>query len=870
MSDATVSSPKSPADAPAERGSTTPIELKPRNPGPIWKFFSSVWLAVGLMSWVGIVCAVGTAAGVAEAEVVFFQAKWFVVIILTLMTNITIATLNRSSKPLLDANGEWHFPWRLSQIPFLLVHLGLLTVFSAGIITKVTLVDATLHLAEAPSRHPMVGPHESDEIVTKDRILRITAPLPEGRRDNWVGIPAYIELDSGKVVRGNVQSQTGDGDSGTLTVKERNGPVTVQRSAIKQILAIPYKPIFLKHLAPSEDLQGQSPRIFYVGLLVCVLSVLVAAGLGHFFSDGKAPLIVAFVSVLFFVVLMVERPQYEFPILGDRLKVRYKKYYPHARKRPIPRDRDSGELNPALQLELGLESFWLFQRGQPEGLTVEGAEPMISPVEYGPVHIAYERWPSAALADQVVAQLTQGKTGIIALHPRGKPDAAVFVGDDVRPGEVVEVGGTKITITRVFKSFRVRQVEAKRPAGPDPANPTSQPTSRPGRKEIEPYDDPGAGTRNPVIEYQVAGETRPRYVFAWFPEFNEMMSQGRQRGESPIEVSYTRSRPGPKAGVTFVDFADDPDRLLALIRHESKPLEVRPVALGDDISLDIEATVDGRRESTRLDLELKQRFERFGQAQEVENVTAAMAEDPKVFEDAVYIEVEDKDGNTDGDWLMFGRRIALRAGDQPVIFQYEPQKKKLPFKLKLDKFEIETHPGTSRPSEFRSTVTLTDSDDGVTTTREAKIFMNHTLDYEGYRFFQSSYQIIPGEPKSSIFSVAKDPGTPIAYFGFCILCFGVFVIFFIKPSLVKLEKRRTRLALGLSPWKMPGVPDVPKTGAIKSAEPAAKTAKPAPESKSEPESKPAPESQSEPKSGKGKTGKKSGKKGKKKGRKSRS
>ena len=130
MSDATVSSPKSPADAPAERGSTTPIELKPRNPGPIWKFFSSVWLAVGLMSWVGIVCAVGTAAGVAEAEVVFFQAKWFVVIILTLMTNITIATLNRSSKPLLDANGEWHFPWRLSQIPFLLVHLGLLITAS--------------------------------------------------------------------------------------------------------------------------------------------------------------------------------------------------------------------------------------------------------------------------------------------------------------------------------------------------------------------------------------------------------------------------------------------------------------------------------------------------------------------------------------------------------------------------------------------------------------------------------------------------------------------------------------------------------------------------------------------------------------------
>ena len=75
--------------------------------------------------------------------------------------------------------------------------------------------------------------------------------------------------------------------------------------------------------------------------------------------------------------------------------------------------------------------------------------------------------------------------------------------------------------------------------------------------------------------------------------------------------------------------------------------------------------------------------------------------------------------------------------------------------------------------------------------------MNHTLDYRGYRFFQSSYSIVPGQAKVSIFSVTRDPGTPPFYAGCIVLCFGVLVIFFVKPSLIKIEKRMARVAAGL-------------------------------------------------------------------------
>ena len=94
----------------------------------------------------------------------------------------------------------------------------------------------------------------------------------------------------------------------------------------------------------------------------------------------------------------------------------------------------------------------------------------------------------------------------------------------------------------------------------------------------------------------------------------------------------------------------------------------------------------------------------------------------------------------------------------------------LPFMVKLDSFEIEHYPGTMRPAQFRSRVTVTDQQAGITF--PAMIQMNHELTYRGWKLFQSSYQQQGGR-EMSILTVSKDPGRFIVYLGYFLLLGGM-------------------------------------------------------------------------------------------------
>jgi len=101
----------------------------------------------------------------------------------------------------------------------------------------------------------------------------------------------------------------------------------------------------------------------------------------------------------------------------------------------------------------------------------------------------------------------------------------------------------------------------------------------------------------------------------------------------------------------------------------------------------------------------------------------------------------------------------------------------LPFKIRLNDFIAEKYPGTEKSySAFKSKVTVQDS----TETFDADIFMNHVLDYKGYRFFQSSFD--PDE-KGTVLSVNHDFwGTNITYLGYFLLYIGLMAIMFTKHS----------------------------------------------------------------------------------------
>ena len=92
----------------------------------------------------------------------------------------------------------------------------------------------------------------------------------------------------------------------------------------------------------------------------------------------------------------------------------------------------------------------------------------------------------------------------------------------------------------------------------------------------------------------------------------------------------------------------------------------------------------------------------------------------------------------------------------------EITKEALPFSLTLDRFEIETYDGSSKPKDYVSYLRLNDGE----TQRDEVISMNHILRHKHYRFYQSDYD----EQGNSVLDVARDPwGIGVTYAGYALL-----------------------------------------------------------------------------------------------------
>lgn len=94
----------------------------------------------------------------------------------------------------------------------------------------------------------------------------------------------------------------------------------------------------------------------------------------------------------------------------------------------------------------------------------------------------------------------------------------------------------------------------------------------------------------------------------------------------------------------------------------------------------------------------------------------------------------------------------------------------LPFSIKLNDFQLDRYPGSHSPMSYASEIEVIDKSKGIT--MPFRIYMNHVLDYRGFRFFQSSYD--PDE-KGTILSVNSDPGKWPTYLGYMLLTIGLFL-----------------------------------------------------------------------------------------------
>ena len=132
-----------------------------------------------------------------------------------------------------------------------------------------------------------------------------------------------------------------------------------------------------------------------------------------------------------------------------------------------------------------------------------------------------------------------------------------------------------------------------------------------------------------------------------------------------------------------------------------------------------------------------------------------------------------------------GEPKTVKIGEHEYSFFYGSKAYVLPFKIKLNDFIAQKYPGTEKSySSFESQVTVLDSVKPF----DARIYMNHVLDYEGYRFFQSSFD--PDE-KGTVLSVNHDYwGTTITYLGYFMLFFAMMAIMFTKHSRFADVKRK--------------------------------------------------------------------------------
>jgi cytochrome c-type biogenesis protein CcsB len=129
-----------------------------------------------------------------------------------------------------------------------------------------------------------------------------------------------------------------------------------------------------------------------------------------------------------------------------------------------------------------------------------------------------------------------------------------------------------------------------------------------------------------------------------------------------------------------------------------------------------------------------------------------------------------------------------------VYLNYGSKPLSIPFAIKLNDFQLERYPGSNSPSSYASEVTVIDKDNDVSF--DYRIFMNSTLQYGGFQFFQSSYE--PDET-GTVLSVNNDPGTIPTYIGYFMLALGLLMNMFDKKSrfakLLKYSKEFNAVAI---------------------------------------------------------------------------
>lgn len=420
---------------------------------------------------------------------------------------------------------------------------------------------------------------------------------------------------------------------------------------------------------------------------------------------------------------------FETPAEGGRIQVVVDRYYPNAERGEQITGGGDRE-NPAIRLALSHED-------QEDSIWLLAQDPDRFGARWGGAHVFFLQADSEESLNQLLGgkEPSRSERGTVALEfPKLGLSRRVPVPS--RLNKPVQVQGTpyKITFKRYFPDFALSEE--------GPVNRSENPN-------------------NPAVAFTLSGPegTDAHLLFALHPDFAQMHGR-RQKIDAHVAYSHGASARVPPGSIAVV--RGPSGGLAAVLTDEAgKRSKIDPLETGKAY----------RHPSLGYGFSVPE----FHPQAKVEETFSNR--DNEIRNEAVRLTVRSGD-QVSQTWLGLRESARLPLGEHPVVVEYRPGLRKLPFSVKLIDFRRIDYPGTQMAAKFESDVEMTDPERGIHVKK--RISMNNPLKHRGYSLFQSSY--VQGPVETTILSVRNDPGVPLVYAGFLIVMAGVISLFTTRRS----------------------------------------------------------------------------------------
>lgn len=345
----------------------------------------------------------------------------------------------------------------------------------------------------------------------------------------------------------------------------------------------------------------------------------------------------------------------------------------------------------------------------------------------------------------------QARDALIVKRVSGEVAARIPVAE-LRKGPV-QVGSVRVHLVRAFRRAAVAE-----------------------NKLVE-----GASAENPALELRLEhqGKSVREITFARFENFSL-----NPKGVFGLSFSYAASG-GEGAGLGTAGGSDRSGNVVEFHLGEAKSVRVElykdaQPALRRDAKAGKPLQTPWMGMTVRLDEVL------VGAAEARQVRRIELPERSQLPPSAIYFRpsASSSAGET-GFWLVEGeaRDFPGSSGRAQVYFGQDSIR--LPFAIRLNKFSKIDYPGTEMAMSYESEVQVNNAPE------THRIAMNEPLKRDGYTLYQSSYILKPGERPVSVFSVNRDPGRQVKYFGSVLLCIGI-AVFTLMRSRWYLGRERAK------------------------------------------------------------------------------